>query len=493
MREQTRFVFNSSLRLVDEIKATLITWGQYLPVPESLYRAQMLRYCLALVALLFFIQPVYAGGMADADAGSTKLSAGDAQGAIALFTRALQANDLTAEARALTYHHRGIAFHQNGQPGRAILDYTQALWKNGLPREARPRALNNRGLAYEALGDHDSALRDYNLSLKLNPAYAEAYANRGNLHRKFNRHDLAIADYEMAIRNAHPRPKFVYLSMGLSLEALGKRTEAIDAYHHALTSDASFQPAKDRLSDLEEGAAREKAAAAHSNGKRSGSAVVAAAAPTAPVIIAALPGNQVTSVRADAEPSAGWPLASAAVASEIIPPPIQASVTLRPSLGDQDGSARAPEPVHLPAPTAPAAAAAPPAPAVERVVVPTATVTTHRTPGFEIVTIAPPTAPAAAPTKPPPVPTAPAVTGQGFGVQLGSFKTEALALRGWETVRSRSGDLLNNLKPAVEGVPVAGKGMMYRLYADSFADKGGAATLCASLKAKGATCFVVER
>src|SRR5262245_12753977 len=107
----------------------------------------MLRYCLALVGLILFFQPAYSAAMADAEAGSAKLSAGDAQGAIVLFTRALQGTDLTLEARALTYHHRGIAFHQNGQPGRAILDYTQALWKNGLPREVRPRALNNRGLA----------------------------------------------------------------------------------------------------------------------------------------------------------------------------------------------------------------------------------------------------------------------------------------------------------------------------------------------------------
>src|SRR6185295_10834374 len=199
------------------------------------------------------IQPAYAGGMSDAETGSTRLSAGDAAGAIVLFTHALQSPDLTAEARALTYHHRGIAFHQNGQPGRAILDYTQALFKGGLPREARPRALNNRGLAYEALGDHDSALRDYNLALKLNPAYAEAYANRGNLHRRFNRHDLAIADFEMAIRNAHPHPKYVYVSMGLSLEALGKRTEAVEAYHHALTIDPEFASAKQRLQEIERG------------------------------------------------------------------------------------------------------------------------------------------------------------------------------------------------------------------------------------------------
>ncbi len=445
----------------------------------------MLRYCLALVGFLLLTQPVLAGGMADADAGSAKLSTGDAAAAISLFTRAIQSSDLTPEARALTYHHRGVAFHQNGQPGRAILDYTQALWKNGLPREVRPRTLNNRGLAYESLGDHDSALRDYNLALKLNPAYAEAYANRGNLHRRFNRHDLAIADFDMAIRNAHPRPKYVYVSMGLSLEALGKRPEAIEAYRKATTIDQAFAPAKERLNDLEEGAAREKVQAAR--GKRIS---IAVNAPVTPVVIAALPGNQITSVRADAEATPGWPVhAMAAVATEAAPPPMQASVALRPTLEDQEGvRAPAQNRIHQPA-----VAAAPVTQAVERVVVPTTpplVATTRRTAGFEIITMAEAATP---PSKPPPVPTAPAVSGQGFGVQLGSFKTEALAQRGWETVRSKSGDLLNNLKPAIESVTVGNKGLMYRLFADPFPDRNGAHALCQSLKTRGATCFVVER
>ena len=457
----------------------------------------MLRYCLALVGLLLLVKPVYAGGMADTEAGSAKLSAGDAAGAIVLFTRAIQSADLTAEARALTYHHRGIAFHQNGQPGRAILDYTQALWKNGLPREVRPRALNNRGLAYESLGDHDAALRDYNLALKLNPAYAEAYANRGNLHRRFNRHDLAIADFDLAIRNAHPRPKYVYVSMGLSLEALGKRTEAMEAYHRATAIDPSFAPAKERLDDLEEGAAREKVLAAR--GKHTN---MAALAPSTPVVVAALPGNQVTSVRADAEPAPWRP--APAVATEPAPPPMAASFALRPTLEERESAAavvRAPRAqVKTPAvaPLAPAVEQGAPtvehvAPAVEHVVVPLPAVVakTTRTPGFEIISVSEP--PAVHSSKPPPVPTAPAVTGQGFGVQLGSYKTDALAQRGWETVRSKSGDLLNNLKPAIEAVDLGAKGRTYRLFADSMPDRAAATTLCQSLKARGASCFVVER
>jgi len=34
---------------------------------------------------------------------------------------------------------------------------------------------------------------------------------------------------------------------------------------------------------------------------------------------------------------------------------------------------------------------------------------------------------------------------------------------------------------------------MYRLFADSFADRASARSLCSSLKTRGASCFVVER
>src|SRR2546430_14507119 len=163
----------------------------------------------------------------------------------------------------------------------------------------------------------------------------------------------------MAIRNAHPRPKYVYLSMGLSLEALGKRTEAMEAYRKAVAIDPAFAPAKERLSDLEDSTARERALAAR--GKHTS---IAASALSSPVVIAALPGNQITSVRADAEPATWRP--SPAVATEPAPPPMLASFTLRPTLEDREGAV-AHAPLQTPA-TPPAAQM--PTPAVERVVVP---------------------------------------------------------------------------------------------------------------------------
>ncbi|MEQ1867572.1 MAG: tetratricopeptide repeat protein, partial [Micropepsaceae bacterium] len=193
-----------------------------------------------------------AGGLTDADAGITRLNAGDSTAAIALFTRAIQSKELTPEGLALTYYHRGMAFYREGQSGRAILDYATALWNEDLPREFRPRTLNNRGLAFEAISDFDSALTDYSLAIKMSPNYADAFANRGNVHRRFNRFDIAIIDYDSALRNGHPRPQFVFAWQGMALEGQGKRREAMEAFRRALAIDPNFALAKSRLDRLEE-------------------------------------------------------------------------------------------------------------------------------------------------------------------------------------------------------------------------------------------------
>src|SRR5262245_16581184 len=212
----------------------------------------MVRGWLVLVGVLLCVGPAWAGGVADADAGIARLNAGDPAAAIELFTRAIQSKELSAEDAALTYYHRGMAFQREGQAGRAILDYTTALWNEDLPKEFRPRTLNNRGLSFELINDFESAMRDYNLAIRLNPTYAEAFSNRGGVHRRFNRHELAVVDCDLALRNGHPRPKFVFAWQGMSLEALGKRREAMDAFRRALGIDPTFDLAKQQLAKLEE-------------------------------------------------------------------------------------------------------------------------------------------------------------------------------------------------------------------------------------------------
>ncbi|MGH6893128.1 MAG: hypothetical protein ACREEP_12795, partial [Dongiaceae bacterium] len=81
----------------------------------------MVRVALVLVSLLLCGVPARADGTADADAGLARLNAGDASAAAELFSRAIQSKDLSPQRLALTYHHRGMAFHREGRAGRAIL------------------------------------------------------------------------------------------------------------------------------------------------------------------------------------------------------------------------------------------------------------------------------------------------------------------------------------------------------------------------------------
>ena len=78
----------------------------------------MVRVALVLVGFLLCASTAaWAGGVADADAGIARLNAGDAPAAVELFTRAIQSKELSPERLALTYHHRGMAFHREGQSG----------------------------------------------------------------------------------------------------------------------------------------------------------------------------------------------------------------------------------------------------------------------------------------------------------------------------------------------------------------------------------------
>lgn len=439
----------------------------------------MARVALVLVGLFLFCVPAWAGGAGDADAGIARLNAGDAAAAVELFTRAIQSKELNPETLALTYHHRGMAFFREGQAGRAILDYTTALWNEDLPKEFRPRTLNNRGLAFEAINDFESAMRDYNLAIRLNPNYAEAYGNRGGLYRRNNRNDEAISDYDMALRNNHPHPKYVFTWQGMSQEALGRRREAMDSYRRALSLDPAFGLAKERLAKLD----ATQPLGAVMNRKRPNTGT------GGPLVLSATPGSRAEAALPGSTPelsAAPWtPPQSPALPSikETPPPPSNggelqpttAAFSLRPAFDDQTKNAAArqlpaaavvPPPVPAPAPAQPKAA--PPARTV---------------PAVEIIT----------PRRPPSTANGEGGSDTEYALQLGSFKTDELAQAGWKTALKSSGDLLDGMNHIVEPVVVAGKGQMFRLFAEAVPDREAALNLCRTLRDKGTLCIVVRR
>ncbi len=52
---------------------------------------------------------------------------------------------------------------------------------------------------YEKLGNYDDAIREYSQTIKLRPAFRNAYLNRGLIYHKMGLYDRAIANYNMAI------------------------------------------------------------------------------------------------------------------------------------------------------------------------------------------------------------------------------------------------------------------------------------------------------
>lgn len=427
----------------------------------------MVRVALVLVGFLLCASTAaWAGGVADADAGIARLNAGDAPAAVELFTRAIQSKELSPERLALTYHHRGMAFHREGQSGRAILDYTTALWNQNLPRAFKPRTLNNRGLSFESINDFGSAMRDYNLALRMNDDYAEAYCSRGNLHRKFGRHDAAIADYDMALRNGHPQPKYVFVWQGMSLEGLGKRREAMDAFRRALSIDPEFKLAKSHLERLE---------ASHGLDSVLGHRKVAKTPANAPVVLTPSPPLQTTAVSSELNappwtPPGGKAPAIVRQAPEPSPTPAPAAsqngLVLRPAFDDQSKIQALPAVLK--------------SKGVEK-----------GTSGTQAVMPTPAVAPVPAEPKLPP-------NGEGgsdaeFALQLGSFKSEELARTGWTSVLKVAGDLLGGLSHVVEPVVLPDRGRVYRLFAEAMPDREGALGLCRTLRDKGIPCIVVRR
>lgn len=99
------------------------------------------------------------------------------------------------------------------------------------------------------------------------------------------------------------------------------------------------------------------------------------------------------------------------------------------------------------------------------------------------------------PAPPLPVPPAPPVAdapvlGKLYGVHLASYRSEAMALRGWRILSQKSQGLLVARTPLTRKVTVKDKGEYYRLYVGPLMDKAGARVLCGSLRAQKIECNV---
>jgi Flp pilus assembly protein TadD len=88
----------------------------------------MIRLWISVLALLAGLAgAAVADPMADLRDGNALFREGKYEAAVEAYTRAIMSGELGADALAVTFNNRGVAYGELGDFDRAILDYNEAL------------------------------------------------------------------------------------------------------------------------------------------------------------------------------------------------------------------------------------------------------------------------------------------------------------------------------------------------------------------------------
>lgn len=83
-----------------------------------------------------------------------------------------------------------------------------------------------------------------------------------------------------------------------------------------------------------------------------------------------------------------------------------------------------------------------------------------------------------------------ATEAKSFGAHLASYRNIKNADKGWEILKNKYNDLLNDVEPVIKRVEITGKGTFYRLYAGAFENPSEAKALCDQLAKRGLFCTI---
>ncbi len=148
---------------------------------------------------------------------------------------------------AAAYNNRGIAFFEDENYRRSILDHTEAIRLDPL----NSAHFSGRGNAYVHLGEYELALQDHTEAVRLDPQNSAAYYNRGLTHFLYQSFADAVLDLKRAMvlepANAPLRQSLgdAYYFTGDVPAALSEWTEAC-----ALASPRQTELWQNRLSQL---------------------------------------------------------------------------------------------------------------------------------------------------------------------------------------------------------------------------------------------------
>jgi tetratricopeptide (TPR) repeat protein len=146
------------------------------------------------------------------DRGIANMQKRNLDGAISDLSRAIELSPNTGDY----YNDRGLAKLRKGDNDGAIADFTRAIELD--PKSAL--AYRNRALAKNIKKDADGALADYSSAIDLDSKNADAYNNRGNIKKSKGDLDGAIADFSSAIE-INPKLAVAYKNRGEAKQAKG--------------------------------------------------------------------------------------------------------------------------------------------------------------------------------------------------------------------------------------------------------------------------------
>lgn len=139
--------------------------------------------------------PARASGVEDSNNCYDQFRGGDMKAAIGYCTKAIDSGELDEADLVGALINRGVAFRNEGDYKRAIVDYTTAL--KHAPKDAMIYA--NRANARRELGELKPALADANQAIRLDPSRPASFYTRGAVHEAAGELRIARKDYMQAL------------------------------------------------------------------------------------------------------------------------------------------------------------------------------------------------------------------------------------------------------------------------------------------------------
>ena len=193
------------------------------------------------------------------DVGTAEMGAGNFQGAVANFRRALGSQVSSSEA----WLELGRAYLRNDERARGVLCLEEAIERNVENAGAyallsrvylstrdpgsaasyaktltrlQPKSFRGHfllGRAYSQSEMWNEAIAAYEKSLEIDPGHIYANNNLGYAALQIGKYDMAVFAFEVATTQPKVKP-FMLNSLGLAYERLGEPFNAMAAYDHAL-------------------------------------------------------------------------------------------------------------------------------------------------------------------------------------------------------------------------------------------------------------------